>query len=277
MQLTASHETQSLHHMPVRRCCLPGNCARMYAQVFFLGSLWALPPLCELGRRKIRFVTGSSIRAGCEMGNLAGKATSQRTAPEATRSTTPRTAMSGDEAPLGGVAELEDAIDGSSSDSSDRCIAGGKGKRRRGSGTDGSTPAVGGRHRGLSRSLPERVDSPDCAPFGGSLVRERPALAPVPAAKCAGFSESRLASASTTLSLRKACDRCVHVKKKCDGNTPCALCMKSHRKCIRSGPKKRHFSGDSSPPRTSGGRNSGGRGSRSEEVNRGRRKQGRRL
>lgn len=188
--------------------------------------------------------------------------------------------MSGDEAPLGGVAELEDATDGSSSDSMDspgQCEAGGKGKRKLGDSSDGSPPAVSGRHDGLSRSRSERVDSPDCAPFGGRLVRERPALAPVSAAKFARSSERRLTAASLTNPPRKACDRCVRVKKKCDGNTPCALCIKSHRRCSRSAPTKRRFSDDLSPPRASGGKSSGGRGSHDEEVSRDVRKQGRRL
>lgn len=193
------------------------------------------------------------------MGNSAGKANQRAD---------PRTAMS-DETPSGGVAELDDATDGSSSgsmDSPEQCEAGGKGKRRRVGGCDGSPPAVGGRHEGLSRSLSERVDSPDCAPFGGFLVRERPALAPVPAAKLAGSSESRLAAASRITPLRKACDRCVRVKKKCDGNTPCALCIKNHRKCMRSAPRKRHFSDDSSPRRASSGGRTVGRRSHGEEV-----------
>lgn len=43
--------------------------------------------------------------------------------------------------------------------------------------------------------------------------------------------------------LRKSCDYCVRMKRGCDGNTPCELCMRRNKDCVhsvkkRSGPAK---------------------------------------
>lgn len=230
------------------------------------------------------------------MGNLAGKAL-QRAALETSQTTRPtptQTTTGVCEAPLNGIAELEDATDGPSLDSTDslgKCEAGGREKRRRDDGSNRSAPEAGKRQKLLARSLSKRKDAPNFAPFGGPLVRERPALVPDPvatpqtaatlnadfivgdASENGGSSERHLLASG----LRRACDRCTHLKKKCDGKTPCALCIKCHRKCMRSVPRRRNFSDDSSPPRTSRGRNSGGCGSHGEEVSSEGKEEGRRL
>lgn len=164
-----------------------------------------------------------------------------------------------------GEAPMEESVGlkgvGGSCGTLDRCENDGKDKSGSEDGSDKSTPKVNRRHGGLSRSLADRIESPEFTPFGGSPVREQPASIPVPVetvtpavpfdadfmmrgtTQAGRNNESRekfRASTFETPFVRKACDHCLRKKKRCDGNTPCARCIKSHKKCIRSALRKQN-------------------------------------
>jgi len=41
-----------------------------------------------------------------------------------------------------------------------------------------------------------------------------------------------------SIQLRKSCDYCVRMKRGCDGGTPCELCVRRNKECIRSVKKR---------------------------------------
>lgn len=191
------------------------------------------------------------------------------------------------EAPVEGATPLEGSagVKGSCG-TLDQCET--DGKDESGS-NDESTPKMSERHGGLSRSLADRIESPEFTPFGGSTVREQPALVPVPVetvtptvpfdadfmmrgtTRAATHDESSENFRTSTLEapfMRKACDNCTRRKKACDGNISCARCVKSNEKCNRSALKiKRHDAPRSvAPPAVTGRGNSQQSGSLNEEV-----------
>lgn len=157
-------------------------------------------------------------------------------------------------------------------------------------GSHESTPKMSERHGGLSRSLADRIESPEFTPFGGSTVREQPALVPVPvetvtpavpfdadfmmrgttrAAKNDESSEDSRASTFEAPFVRKACDICTRKKKGCDGNFPCGRCIKSYEKCSRSTLRKQDDAPSGvAPPAVTGRGNSHPPGTLNEEVSR---------
>lgn len=120
---------------------------------------------------------------------------------------------------------------------------------RSNNGPDKSTPNR--RHGGLSRSLADRIESPEFTPFGGATVREQPALVPVPfepimpavpfdadfmvcgttgVATKDESSDKPQACTDGTPFVRKSCDFCVRKKQSCNGNRECVRFSVRNRK-----------------------------------------------
>lgn len=189
------------------------------------------------------------------------------------------------EMPLDGIACLK-----GSCGTLDKLETGGKDESGSNEGFDEPALKMSSRHGGLSRSLADRTKSPEFTPFGGPIVREQPALVPVAAetvtpdepfdadfmmrgsTRAARNDESIQKSRTSTVETpvaRKACDTCVRRKTKCDGNVPCARCIKSNEKCNKSALKTRHRAPrGAAPPAVAERGHLLHPGSRDEEVSR---------
>lgn len=217
----------------------------------------------------IRFPATTNPDENSESGEHgAGLISDNRTTP----STTPDKAPIEGETPLEGSTGLK-----GSCGTLDQCETDGKDKSGSDDGSDGSTPKASRGHGGLSRSLADRIESPDFTPFGGSTaVNEKPALVPVPVetvtpgvpfgadfmmretTQATGndeLSEGSRTSASETPAVRKARPICVR--------------RKSNEERDHSASRMRHGTPCGvAPPAVAGRGSSRHSGSRNQEVSR---------
>ena len=142
-----------------------------------------------------------------------------------------------------------------------RCDTDGKDRTASNDGSCESTTRQSSRRGALSRSLADRIESPEFTPFGGSTVSEQPAFVPIPvdtvtppepfdadfmmsgttrAVRSDGSSGKSLGPTVEAPTARKACDNCVRRKTRCDRNIPCAHCINRNEKCHQSAPTPRH-------------------------------------